>query len=410
MPTAPEMWSTLKETLLRPRADDAAIREQLTRLRHRLPVPVLWLLGKAQSGKTSIIRALTGHSAAEIGDGIEPCTRTARLYEFPDAETPLLKFLDTRGLGESSYDPTEDARLFDRQAHALVLVVKAMDHAQAEVLDTARAFVRRAGDRPIVVVQTTLHEGYVTPDAPHPEPYPFTDQADDIGAATVPAALARSLAVQRERIAALRPGIRFVPVDFTRPDDGYAPMFYGVEALWTALEAALPEGMLAAARAAGDLGRVLDATFARAAHPHIIGHATAAAAAGAVPVPLVDLPLTTLVQAKMFQSIASIYRRPVSKEMLAEFGSALGVGLLSRFGQRQLLKLVPVYGAAASALLSGATTYALGMTLCAYYDRVRAGAAPDPELLRELFAERFEQGKRMLRDTVALTRRGEPER
>src|SRR5690606_34222822 len=31
--------------------------------------PVVWLLGKVQSGKTSIIRAVTGASDAEIGDG-----------------------------------------------------------------------------------------------------------------------------------------------------------------------------------------------------------------------------------------------------------------------------------------------------------------------------------------------------
>ena len=392
------MWSKLQEILLRPRADKTEVRERLARLRDEMPVPVLWLLGKAQSGKTSIIRAMTGSSVAEIGDGIEPCTRTARLYEFPDNEAPLLGFLDTRGLGESSYDATEDLRVFDRRAHALVIVVKAMDHAQGAVLDAARLFLRRSSGRPIIVAQTTLHEGYPSQDSPHSQPYPFADAGS---AEDVPKELTRSLAAQRALFAELHPTIRFVPVDFTLPDDGYHPVFYGVDAFWAALEDALPAGMLAAARCAGDLGRALGGTYARAAHPHVIGHATAAAAAAVVPVPLIDLPLTTLVQAKMFQSIASIYRRPLSREVLAEFGSTLGVGLLTRFGQRQLLKLVPIYGPAASALLTGATTYALGMTLCAYYDRIHTGAAVDPALLRELYAERFEQGKQLLRDTVA---------
>ena len=81
-------------------------------MRDRLPAPVFWLFGKTQSGKTTLIKYLTGADAAEIGQGFRPCTRFSRLYEFPTAEAPLLTFLDTRGLDEPDYDPTEDlARL-----------------------------------------------------------------------------------------------------------------------------------------------------------------------------------------------------------------------------------------------------------------------------------------------------------
>ena len=67
--------------------------------REKQPLPVLWLIGKAQAGKTSIIRALTGSETAQIGNGFQPCTRTARFYDFPN-EAPVARFLDTRGLGE----------------------------------------------------------------------------------------------------------------------------------------------------------------------------------------------------------------------------------------------------------------------------------------------------------------------
>jgi len=40
-----------------------------------MPAPVIWLFGKVQSGKTSIIRALTGAERAQIGGGFKPCTR-----------------------------------------------------------------------------------------------------------------------------------------------------------------------------------------------------------------------------------------------------------------------------------------------------------------------------------------------
>src|ERR1700693_4064550 len=84
------------------------LEAQIARLRAQTAVPVFWLFGKTQSGMTSLSRFLTGVAAAEIGQGFKPCTRFSREYEFPTAQTPLLRFLDTRGTDEPEYDPTED--------------------------------------------------------------------------------------------------------------------------------------------------------------------------------------------------------------------------------------------------------------------------------------------------------------
>ena len=70
-------------------------------------LPVVWLLGKTGAGKSSLVRALTEQTEAEIGNGFQPCTRSARSYDFPP-DQPLVRFLDTRGLGEAGYDPAED--------------------------------------------------------------------------------------------------------------------------------------------------------------------------------------------------------------------------------------------------------------------------------------------------------------
>src|SRR6516162_10308066 len=94
--------------LLSSRKRESEFERKLQALRDRTPVPVFWMFGKTQSGKTSIIKYLTGADKAEIGQGFRACTRFSREYKFPTAETPLITFLDTRGMGEPGYDPAED--------------------------------------------------------------------------------------------------------------------------------------------------------------------------------------------------------------------------------------------------------------------------------------------------------------
>src|SRR5204863_9993920 len=102
-------------------ADDEQLQHKLDELRAKTPVPVFWLFGKTQSGKTTLIKFLTGADEAEIGHGFKPCTRTSREYDFPTAEAPLLTFIDTRGMDEPGYDPKEDLDHFNDQAHLVIV-------------------------------------------------------------------------------------------------------------------------------------------------------------------------------------------------------------------------------------------------------------------------------------------------
>ena len=151
--------------------------------------PVIWLLGMVGTGKSSIIQTLTGASDAEVGTGYRPCTATARIYEFP-SEAPVVRFLDTRGLGEVAYDPAEDLALCESQAHLVLAVVKAVGPVPPAVLEALTQVRRRHPDWPVVVAQTTLHDAYSG--KPHSLPYPF-DGEKTVGID----ALDRSLAAQR---------------------------------------------------------------------------------------------------------------------------------------------------------------------------------------------------------------------
>jgi uncharacterized protein (DUF697 family) len=354
-----------------------------------MPVPVFWLLGKAQSGKTSIVRALTGSSRAEIGGGFRPCTRKSQLYPFPDEDQYFLQFLDTRGLGEAEYDPTEDIRVLENQSHCLVLVIKAMDHAQQAVLEPLGK-IRKAHPRwPLIVVQTSLHEGYPTARTAHLLPYPY-DQFPY--PPQVPDDLARSLASQRQWFDG---DAHFVPVDFTLPEDAYDPQSYGLDALWWTIEDVVPLGLGAMMRQHHKTFR--DAYF-RAAHPHILGYCVAAGAAAGLPVPLLDLPLVLAIQGKLFHSIATLYGQKMTPQRAAEVFGALGFGFAARMGGRELLKIVPGVGTTVAAMFAAASTYALGCTLCAYFSFALHGDVPDAATLRKLYEEEFEEGRSRLRE------------
>ena len=207
-------WKSLKDSIFTPKAGgvDAKINE----VKQRLPIPVFWLLGKTQSGKTSLIRALTFSDAAEIGNGFQACTRRSRFYDFPSASHPILRFLDTRGLGETEYNPSEDLAWCANQAHLLIVVMRALDMNQAEVVAAVFTIHKQHPEWPIIVVQTTLHEGYPSADTEHIQPYPY-QQAPF--APQVPHALAQALLYQRDWFKSL--SVHFVPIDFTLPEDGY---------------------------------------------------------------------------------------------------------------------------------------------------------------------------------------------
>ena len=354
-----DYWQRLRAALLKPTVDDAHLRDTLRAAAARMPLPVIWLLGKTQSGKTSIIHALTGSPRAEIGNGFAACTRHAAFYDYPEAY-PLVRFLDTRGLGERAYDPAEDIAYCESRAHLVLAVMKVSDQDQRAVNAVLHALRARHPHWPVVVAQTGLHELY-PPGQAHPQPWPFEEGALP---PTLPPDLRRALAAQREALASL-PGEappHWVAVDLTLPEDGFTPVDYGLPALWAAIETCSSLGLR---ESLGDDPAVRD-LFARTTHQHIVAHAWTAAGLGALPV--VDLVAVSAVQAKMVHALAQIHGQTLDRRMTAEFlglvGSGIATGYVSRWLGRSVIKLLPGWGQTVGAVwgasASGASTYALG--------------------------------------------------
>ena len=289
-----------------PAVPSATLADKMLTAPIPLTAPVVWLLGKVQSGKTSIVRTLTGATDLEIGSGFKASTTTARVLDYPQA-APLIRFLDTRGLGEARYDPTADIAASEKHAHLLLVVMKALDQQQTAVLDVVRQVRERRPDWPVLVAQTTLHDGYKAGTA-HLQPYPYGNlEPAALQAAGVPDDLARSLARQRSLFDGIpgRQRILFVPIDFTLSEDGYQPNDYGLSALLSALHEVAPASIVGSLR---ETLNAANATLASRAHPQILAYATAAAAADVVP--FAGAVAVPGIQAKLLHGLAAIYGVP----------------------------------------------------------------------------------------------------
>ena len=374
------LWRALDGAMFGP--GDPAAREAAAAVA-AADAPVVWLLGKAQSGKSSIAAILTGAPIA-IGQGFRPVTRTASVYDFP-AEAPRIRFLDTRGLAEAGYDPAEDIAWCRERAHLVLAVIRVQDQAPAPLPDLLDRIRRADPNTPVVVAQTALHDAYAPGDT-HALPYAWTGTAADDDNPALPGSLRRMLAQQRGGFTKL-PGAapRFVPIDFTRPGDGLSPPDYGFEALVGAL-AAVADARLAAllaavrATAEGSLDRV------------ILWHAGAAAAADAVPV--AGLAGVAAVQARLLQALAVRYDVVWTRERLLGFAGAVGTVMLLRqgllMGLRQAARLLPPaapFVIPVSSLAAFAVTFALGRAACVYLKDLAAGRPLAEDSVRAAFQE-----------------------
>ena len=245
----------------------------------------------------------------------------------------------------------------------------------------------------------------------HPDPYPYSGGSEDLFNSAIPHGLRRALAYQRELFANLPgPPPSFVAIDFTLPEDGYAPPEFGLEALWRALEAAGPTAFEALHRARADAEN--DQRRAKA-RPLIYGYGAVSAGAGAVPLPLVGVGGVAGTLAVMLRTVAGQYGFVWTPGAFAQFSGAVGGGALAwwvvRYGFREMLKLIPVIGTGLAGVLNAGAAFAMtvgvGEAACVWLGYWRRGLTAPTDEVRRAFAEGLAAGLRQAKGQIGKASR-----
>jgi uncharacterized protein (DUF697 family)/predicted GTPase len=375
------MWNRLAYYFQAGRSTD--YEQQRAAILAQAPIPIIWLFGKTGSGKTSLIRYLTGATDAEIGNGFQPQTRHTLAYSFPDDETPLVKFLDTRGLGEAQYDHAADIEKLQLESHLVVVTVRAMDHSLDELKETWQHIRKCRPKRPVLLVLTALHDAY--PGQPHP--------ADLGDTANWPIDLQRSLELQKSRFAGLFDKV--VEVDLTTPEDQLEPTDYRGRLLKEALLELLPAAYRHTLSCLENVEQALGDLSRRRCAPIIMAHSVLSASTAAFPIPWVDIPAVFAIQTHLAKQIAAVYQQPLDKTNLAKIMGVVGGAVAVQTGLRQGLKLIPYVGMAANAASTFGITFAAGWAWQWYFSQCLQGHLPTNEELKQQFREQLQAGAKL---------------
>lgn len=377
--------------------DDEQVAPILEKIRAELPTTEAWLIGKPQSGKSSVVRGLTGVSADIIGQGFRPHTQHTQRYAYPSEDLPLLLFTDTVGLGDVDRDVEsiiqelqDDLDQQARGARILLVTVKVNDFA-LDSLHRILAQVRAKHPAiPVVLIVTCLHELYSTAAEEH-SPYPPTQTA-----------VQRAFGELKRSFDGLYDSA--VMIDFTLEEDGYDPVFYGLDALLHVLSEQLPEAESNAIYQlldqADEATTQLGAIYRDVARRYISAFAVIAATLAAVPLPFATMPAITTLQVSMIVALGQLYGQRLSFSQAGGVASTIAGGFLAQAVGRELIKLIPGFGSVIAASWAAAYTWALGEGACIYFGDLMGGKKPDPERIQAAMKtafkdaqERFKQQK-----------------
>lgn len=363
---------------------DTQVAEILEKVRQELPTTEALLIGKPQTGKSSIIRGITGVSAEIVGQGFRPHTQNTQRYTYPAEDLPLLIFTDTVGLGDA-YQHTDkviaellaDLAENTGRAQVFIVTVKIDDFATDSLLEITRQLRQKHPKIPCLLAVTCLHQLYTPNTADHP---PYPPDCEDIN---------RAYQEIKETFKDLYDNS--VLIDFTLEEDGYNPVFYGLEAFRDNLADLLPKAeantihQLLDRETSNKLGNL----YRDVARRYMLAFSVIAATLAAIPLPLATMPVLTALQVSMVGVLGKLYGQVLTPSQAGGVVSAIAGGFLAQAIGRELVKFIPGFGSVIAASWSAAYTWALGEGACVYFGDLMGGKKPDPKRIQRVMKEAF---------------------
>jgi uncharacterized protein (DUF697 family) len=353
-----------------------------------LPTTEALLIGKPQVGKSSIIRGLTGVSEAIVGQGFRPHTQHTQRYAYPSAEVPLLIFTDTVGLGDINQnidviieELVNDLKDSTHRGRVFILTVKINDFAT----DTLRQVIQKLRHEypqiPCLLVVTCLHEVYPAEMTDHPVYPPDFPE------------IIRAFTEIKENFGDL--STCQILIDFTLENDGYTPIFYGLESLRDTLAELLPEAE------ARSIHQLLDGAtmkqignlYRDVGRRYSLAFSIIAATLAAVPLPFATMPVLTALQVSLVGLLGKLYGQILTPSQAGGVVSAIAGGFLAQAVGRELIKFVPGFGSVIAASWAAAYTWALGEGACVYFGDLMGGKKPDPKQIQLVMKEAFKSAQ-----------------
>src|SRR5262245_50550881 len=125
-------------------------------------------------------------------------------------------------------------------------------------------------------------------------------------------------------------------------------------------------------------------------------HTLLAAAAGLIPVPLVDLAAITAIQIDLLKQLAQVFGRDYTTMSGTAFASALTTSTLATIGA-SVVKALPgvgsLIGGVSMSVLAGASTYGVGQVAIEIFASGKSLDQVDVETVKEAYKRAFNQGK-----------------
>lgn len=367
---------------------EAQVAEILKTIRAELPTTEALLIGKPQAGKSSIVRSLTGVSPEIIGQGFRPHTQHTERYAYPSNDLPLLIFTDTVGLGDVNQNTQAliqelvgDLQQSNRRARVLILTVKITDFATGTLRQITQQLRQQYPEIPCLLAVTCLHEAYPPGIENHP-PYPPTYEEVN-----------RAFIAKQQAFAGLYD--RAILLDLTLEEDGYSPVFYGLEALRDTLADLLPEAEAQTIYQLLDqqAGKQLGDLYRDAGRRYILPFSIMAATLSAVPLPFATMPVLTTLQVSLVGLLGQLYGQTLTPSQAGGVVSAIAGGFLAQAIGRELIKFLPVFGSVIAASWAAAYTWSLGEAACVYFGDLMGGKKPDPQKIQSVMQSAFQSAQ-----------------